>query len=259
MVRATLSFLRKPEPPDDVESMASTPTSAIVKRARRDEDKSAPSSCTNFDDNTDDQNLPISSTSGTESGDPDNAKHNSASSVPPHEATSRTNIADSAIELGAVTGPETKGNNGEGNDEDAAAGVGLYQSVRGEAWKEKKRLKLEEQRLKQGNAGKATKKKRKGNGRSFDHARWRRRTVAIQLMYEGENYAGFCSQVEHHCCLGYFAFDNVSCLRLRLYWKYLLPCHGVAGRDAFNLFLYSGSLTYDARAALHLLRVSHTA
>ena len=38
-------------------------------------------------------------------------------------------------------------------------------------------------------------KKKRGQERDFDHARWRKRTVAFQLMYEGEGYAGFCSQV----------------------------------------------------------------
>lgn len=46
-----------------------------------------------------------------------------------------------------------------------------------------------------------SKKKRQAAARgerSFDHSKWRRRTVAVQLMYEGQNFAGFCSQVL--CC-----------------------------------------------------------
>ncbi|CAN0196865.1 unnamed protein product, partial [Ectocarpus sp. 12 AP-2014] len=35
-----------------------------------------------------------------------------------------------------------------------------------------------------------------GQQRDFDHSRWRKRTVAVQLMYEGGGYAGFCSQSE---------------------------------------------------------------
>ena len=42
--------------------------------------------------------------------------------------------------------------------------------------------------------------------RSFDHSKWRRRTVAVQLMYEGENFAGFCSQV---LCCGPFCGNEV--------------------------------------------------
>lgn len=90
------------------------------------------------------------------------------------------------------------GGNGGGDHETDARGSGDRgvvhaaapgESARGAEWRE-------QQRLKHAGAGKGGKKKRRGGlGRGFDHSRWRRRKVAIQLMYEGERYAGFCSQV----------------------------------------------------------------
>lgn len=72
------------------------------------------------------------------------------------------------------------------------------QGPRGLSWKEKQREKA--QAAAEKGAGKGKGKggggsSRKKKGRDFDHARWRKRSIAVQLMYEGENYAGFCSQV----------------------------------------------------------------
>ncbi|CAN0067146.1 unnamed protein product [Ectocarpus fasciculatus] len=72
------------------------------------------------------------------------------------------------------------------------------QGPRGLSWREKQRQKAAE---KEAGGGSGTKKGRKGKKaagqqRDFDHSRWRKRTVAVQLMYEGGGYAGFCSQSE---------------------------------------------------------------
>ncbi|CAM9796854.1 unnamed protein product, partial [Laminaria digitata] len=70
-------------------------------------------------------------------------------------------------------------------------------SARGLSWKEKQR----EKKVAAAAAAAAgvvpgKGKKKRGQERNFDHSRWRKRTVAFQLMYEGEGYAGFCSQSE---------------------------------------------------------------
>lgn len=69
------------------------------------------------------------------------------------------------------------------------------QSARGAAWKAKQQLKAQ-QRAGDSSVG-SGKKRRKGGDREFDHSCVRRRNIAVQLMYEGETYAGFCSQVRH--------------------------------------------------------------
>lgn len=69
-------------------------------------------------------------------------------------------------------------------------------SARGLSWKEKQRRKKVVAAAAAAAgvvAGKG--KKKRGQERDFDHSRWRKRTVAFQLMYEGGGYAGFCSQV----------------------------------------------------------------
>ncbi|CAB1099278.1 unnamed protein product [Ectocarpus sp. CCAP 1310/34] len=73
------------------------------------------------------------------------------------------------------------------------------QGPRGLSWREKQRQKAAEKEAGGGGGGnKKGRKSKKGAGqqRDFDHARWRKRTVAVQLMYEGGGYAGFCSQSE---------------------------------------------------------------
>ena len=79
-------------------------------------------------------------------------------------------------------------------------------SARGQSWRDKQQLKKQQkqqlekqQQDREGGAGgKPGKKKKRGAEREFDHSRWRRRTVAVQLMYEGEGYAGFCSQASYY-------------------------------------------------------------
>ncbi|CAM9193141.1 unnamed protein product [Ectocarpus sp. 4 AP-2014] len=76
------------------------------------------------------------------------------------------------------------------------------QGPRGLSWREKQRQKAAEKEAGGGGGGgggnKKGRKSKKGAGqqRDFDHSRWRKRTVAVQLMYEGGAYAGFCSQSE---------------------------------------------------------------
>ncbi|CAM9740210.1 unnamed protein product [Ectocarpus sp. 6 AP-2014] len=73
------------------------------------------------------------------------------------------------------------------------------QGPRGLSWREKQRQKAAEKEAAAGGGGnKKGRKSKKGAGqqRDFDHSRWRKRTVAVQLMYEGGGYAGFCSQSE---------------------------------------------------------------
>lgn len=81
-----------------------------------------------------------------------------------------------------------------GEAKTAAAAV----SSREQSWRDRQQQKKQEQlNLKQQGGvagGTKGKKKKRGAGREFDHSRWRRRTVAVQLMYEGGSYAGFCSQ-----------------------------------------------------------------
>lgn len=78
-------------------------------------------------------------------------------------------------------------------------------SARGQSWRDRQQQKKQEQlnlkqhqeqQKQQGRVAGGTKgkKKKRGAEREFDHSRWRRRTVAVQLMYEGGGYAGFCSQ-----------------------------------------------------------------
>ncbi|CAM9780027.1 unnamed protein product [Scytosiphon promiscuus] len=73
------------------------------------------------------------------------------------------------------------------------------QGPRGLSWKEKQREKALAAAEKGDGKGKGKGgggSSRKKKGRDFDHSRWRKRSIAVQLMYEGENYAGFCSQSE---------------------------------------------------------------
>ena len=74
------------------------------------------------------------------------------------------------------------------------------QGARGASWREKqlqKAAKAAEKRAENGagGVGGSGSSRRQKKDRDFDHSRWRKRTVAVQLMYEGGNYAGFCSQV----------------------------------------------------------------
>lgn len=82
-----------------------------------------------------------------------------------------------------------------GEEKTAAAAV----SAREQSWRDRQQKKKKQEQLnlkQQGRVAGVTKgkKKKRGVEREFDHSRWRRRTVAVQLMYEGGGYAGFCSQ-----------------------------------------------------------------
>eukprot|EP00752_Nemacystus_decipiens_P008308 g7426.t1 len=69
------------------------------------------------------------------------------------------------------------------------------QGARGASWREKQRQKAAKAAENGAGGGGGGSKKLKKD-RDFDHSRWRKRAVAVQLMYEGGNYAGFCSQSE---------------------------------------------------------------
>lgn len=77
--------------------------------------------------------------------------------------------------------------------------------ARGLSWREKQRQKKELAAVKaaaaeasEASGGEGKGKSRRRREREFDFSRWRKRTVAVQLMYEGEGFAGFCSQVCWH-------------------------------------------------------------
>lgn len=135
-----------------------TPSTTPAKRARH------------GDDNT--SNNPASSLSSAESDIP----HEITATAP----SPRVPANDSAMVAAAAAAADGEASSAAGRP-----------SARGLSWTNRKREKQQQQA---GRAGKGRRKKR-GQERGFDHSRWRRRTVAVQLMYEGQNFAGFCSQV----------------------------------------------------------------
>ncbi|CBJ28643.1 pseudouridylate synthase 3 [Ectocarpus siliculosus] len=120
---------------------------------------------------------------------------------PGSKSSGRSAGADATTAGGSNEASSTQGL-GTGHTRAAASQAPVPpQGPRGLSWREKQRQKAAEKEAGGGGGGGGNKKGRKskkgaGQQRDFDHSRWRKRTVAVQLMYEGGGYAGFCSQSE---------------------------------------------------------------
>ncbi|CAN0418335.1 unnamed protein product [Ectocarpus sp. 12 AP-2014] len=155
-----------------------------------------------------------SGTGGSTASAPPDAEM-TAPGNPGSKSSGRSAGTDDTPAAGSNEASSTRGGTAAGESREASSTQGLEtghtraaasqslvppQGPRGLSWREKQRQKAAEKEAGGGGGG-GNKKRRKskkeaGQQRDFDHSRWRKRTIAVQLMYEGGGYAGFCSQSE---------------------------------------------------------------